>query len=189
MAQAQKTPPERAGHLLRTSGGFRVAVVVALGSGLVVPPQSQRVSGQIALTMPPYTEGLRLALPPGASLAPPITGKGINGTLAAFLSLWACGLAPVQFASVPVPYAWRTAWVPISTTCPAAYDVVMSAIWLKVIPVIHRHGCQWARWCKAFPLGLLCKLFLQILGGGAKVGGKVAKLGQGVTSKFPVSAR
>ncbi|BDB13824.1 hypothetical protein ANFP_11440 [Acidithiobacillus ferrooxidans] len=59
VAQAQKTPPERAGHLLRTSGGFRVAVVVALGSGLVVPPQSQRVSGQTIAPMTPDIEASR----------------------------------------------------------------------------------------------------------------------------------
>jgi hypothetical protein len=175
--------------LLKTSYGFRAAVVLASVAVLASLLPTQQVSVQTIAPMPPYTEGLRLALPPGASLAPPITGKGINGTLAALLSLWTCGLAPVQFASVPVPYAWRTAWVPISTTCPAAYDAVMSAVWLEVIPVIHRHGCQWARRCKSFPLGLLCKLFLQILGGGAKVSGKVAKARHGVTSKFPVSAR
>lgn len=95
----------------------------------------------------------------------PITRKaasfqGFTRSLAAFIGAWPCTCPTMAAASVAVPYARRSAWVPVSTPGPAAHLAHSVAVRLKVPARIRRNGTARLRWCKSLALGFRVKLAL-----------------------------
>ncbi|MBU2827585.1 hypothetical protein HF920_05770 [Acidithiobacillus ferriphilus] len=97
----------------------------------------------------------------------PITRKavsfqGFTRSLAAFIGARPCTRPAMTAASVAVPYARRSAWVPVSTLGPAAHLAHSVAVRLEVPARTRRNGTARLGWCKSLALGFRVKLALQL---------------------------
>ena len=106
----------------------------------------------------------------------PASFQGFTRSLAACIGARACTRPTMTAASVAVPYARRSAWVPVSTPGPAAHLAHSVAVRLEVPARICRNGAARLRWCKSLPLSFCFKLALQLSSRDAQISSEVAKL-------------